>query len=86
MDLRVEFVQLARVEANVATLCRRFGISRRVGYKWIDRFASGGVEALCDQSRRPHRSPEIMDAGRVAQVVALAPGASQLGRAQDRRG
>jgi transposase InsO family protein len=72
MVLRREFVELARAqEANVAALCRRFGISRRVGYKWIDRFNAGGPDALCDQSRRPKCSPEIMDAALEAQVVAL---------------
>ena len=72
MDLRREFVQLARAEgANIAALCRRFGISRRVGYKWIGRFQTGGPEALADQSRRPKRSPEIMDGKLEEQVVAM---------------
>ncbi|MFX8535337.1 helix-turn-helix domain-containing protein, partial [Acinetobacter baumannii] len=33
-------------------LCRRYGISRKTGYKWVNR--SGALE---DQSRRPHASP-----------------------------
>lgn len=58
MSLRRDFVQLARADdANVAELCRRFGISRKTGYKWITRFTAGGEQALDDQSRRPHRSP-----------------------------
>ena len=40
MDLREEFVMLASHEtANHSTLCARFGISRKTGYKWLDRFA-----------------------------------------------
>lgn len=58
MSLREEFVMLAEAhEANTSMLCRRFGISRKCGYKWIERFESGGVEALSDRSRRPRRSP-----------------------------
>jgi transposase InsO family protein len=56
MESRVEFVSLASVEgANVALLCRRFGISRQVGHKWLARHRQGG--ALADRSRRPHASP-----------------------------
>lgn len=57
MALREEFVMLASVEgANRAELCRRFGISRKTGYKWLER--DRGVHTrLSDESRRPHHSP-----------------------------
>ena len=49
MDQRMEFVVLASPEgANVAQLCRRFGISRVTGHKWIARYASGGKASLTD--------------------------------------
>lgn len=55
---RLEFVTLASwEEANISRLCRRFGISRKTGYKWLHRFQEGGLEALQDRSRRPHYSP-----------------------------
>jgi transposase InsO family protein len=58
MSLRSEFVTLARQgDVNVAQLARQFGISRKTAYKWLDRFAAGGVQALDDRSRRPHTSP-----------------------------
>jgi transposase InsO family protein len=58
MSLRLEFVTLAQHEnTNVAELCRRFGISRETGYKWLGRFRAGGAEALVDRSRRPHTIP-----------------------------
>ena len=35
---REEFVRLAHgPSANVASLCRGFGISRKTGYKWLQR-------------------------------------------------
>jgi transposase InsO family protein len=58
MSQRKEFTVLAMTEgANISQLCRGFGISRKTGYKWIDRFADGGDLGLRDRSRRPHLSP-----------------------------
>jgi transposase-like protein len=62
MSLREEFVTLARQEqANISSLCRRFEISRKTGYKWIARFAAGGVEAMANRPRRPRHSPRRTD-------------------------
>lgn len=53
---RAGFVALASVEgANVAELCRRFGIARKTGYKWLAQFQESGQNALHDRSRRPNR-------------------------------
>lgn len=46
-------------------LCHRYGVSRRTGYKWRDRYREGGLEALADRSRAPascpHRTPEPLE-------------------------
>jgi putative transposase len=56
MDQRREFVRLALQDGvNRRELCRRFGISPDVGYKWLGRWAANGE--LVDRSRRPHTSP-----------------------------
>ena len=71
MDQRREFVRLAMQDGvNRRELCRRFGISAEVGYKWLARFAAGD-DALADRSRRPHRSPRGSDAAAEAQVLAV---------------
>jgi transposase InsO family protein len=58
MSLRRELVLLAtQPDANIAQLCRRFGICRQTAYKWIGRYRNGGVDALAERSRRPHASP-----------------------------
>lgn len=58
MDQREEFVQLATAAgANLSELCRRFGISRNKGYKWLSRYRAEGLAGLADRSRRPHTSP-----------------------------
>ena len=65
-DQREEFVALAsQRDANVSELCRRFGISRKTGYKWLNR------DELTDRSRRPNTSPTRMPAELEAQVVAV---------------
>jgi transposase InsO family protein len=70
MDSRAEFVALARGDdANMAELCRRFGISRKTGYKWLGRATAGnGFE---DRSRRPLASPERTAAAIETTVVEL---------------
>ena len=54
MSQREEFVVLASADgANVSELCRRFGVSRKTGYKWLSRYTTVGTAGLADQSRRP---------------------------------
>ncbi|MGM0589648.1 MAG: IS481 family transposase [Bacteroidota bacterium] len=58
MELRTEFVQLAdQPGANISQLCKRFGISRPTGYKWLSRYREHGLDGLQDQSRRPTHFP-----------------------------
>ncbi len=71
MGERREFVRLAMQEgANRRELCRRFGISPDVGYKWIQRWESGDEE-LADRSRRPHRCPGRSEAVMEEHVLAV---------------
>lgn len=56
MSLREEFVQVVETEAlPLATLCQRFGISRKTGYKWLARYRAAGRAGLADRSRRPRQ-------------------------------
>lgn len=53
---RAQFALAAlRASLPFSLLCARFGVSRKTGYKWLARFRSGGVAALGDRSRQPHR-------------------------------
>ena len=57
-------------EQSFSEVCRRYGISRSVGYKWVKR-AEKGLDNLKDQSRRPHScshatSPEVV--GRILEI------------------
>lgn len=58
LTLRHEFVVLAQREGcNFSSLCQRFDISRKTGYKWLKRYKQAGDSGLTDLSRRPHSSP-----------------------------
>lgn len=59
MEQRIEFVLLVKSsnKFKINELCNRFKISRKTGYKWINRFNTGGFCNLKDISRKPHRSP-----------------------------
>jgi len=58
MDQRVQFIaDYQRDVFDVADLARRYGISRKTAYKWIDRYDIGGPAGLVDQSRRPASCP-----------------------------
>jgi transposase InsO family protein len=70
MSLRTEFVALAQGQGvSLSELARRFGISRKTAYKWLQRAAAG--EPMQDRSRRPHASPRRTDDTLETQVVAL---------------
>lgn len=58
---RLKFaMDVGRGERSVAELCRLAGISRKTGYKWLERFEEGGVLALLDRSRAPHEHPNAV--------------------------
>ena len=58
MKLRKEFIVRALAQdVPFRELCREFGISRKTGYKWLERFHERGYEGLVDQSTRPETSP-----------------------------
>lgn len=71
MNERHEFVRLAMQDgANRRELCRRFGISPDVGYKWLRRWQAGDRE-LADRSRRPHVAPKRSEVATEARVLMV---------------
>jgi transposase InsO family protein len=72
MENRQEFVRLAESgDIGIAALCRRFGISRQTGYKYLRRHQASGPSGLEDLSRRPLTSPRRSPAEIEAGIVAL---------------
>lgn len=69
MDLRVQFVHEVKTGFFTMTeLAESYRISRKTAYKWLERYTEGGVAALADRGRRPHRCPHATAA---AVVTAL---------------
>ena len=63
VDERMRFVMAVESqEEPFAVVCRRFGVSRKTGYKWLARYETDGVNGLLDQSRAPHDHPQAIAA------------------------
>ena len=58
MDQRTQFIADHLRDAwSITELCELYGIARKTGYKWIDRYLRHGPAGLEERSRRPRRSP-----------------------------
>lgn len=72
MEQKHEFVVLAkRLEISFSELCRRYGISRKTGYKWVERFDSEGLNGLYEQTRRPKNHPSKTSKHKEELIIAL---------------
>jgi putative transposase len=57
MNQRMQFISACLAgEESMAELCRRFGISRKTGYKLLGRYEREGPSGLQDRSRSPHHA------------------------------
>ena len=55
MEERLRFVARPLEGEPMSEVCRDFGVSRKTGYKLLNRYREEGPLALCDRSRRPVR-------------------------------
>jgi putative transposase len=71
MDERLRFIAgcLAE-EETMSALCEAFGISRKTGYKWLERYRSQGAAGLCDLPRAPHFHGRATAVDVVERIVA----------------
>ena len=61
MEERMRFVMaIVENQESVAAVCRRFGVSRKTGYKWLERYEQEGAAALADRSRAPLTHPHAL--------------------------
>ena len=72
VDQRLSFVLAVEAgEEPVSWLCKEHGISRKTGYKWLDRYRAGGVAELLDRSRAPHRAGRSTPAELAEKIIEL---------------
>ena len=58
MDQRTQFIaDYLRGSRDMSELCACYGVSRKTGYKWLDRYLREGPRGLEERSRRPIHSP-----------------------------
>jgi len=67
MDQKMQFIlECQKGYFPFNELCSQFGISRKTGYKWLERYNEEGPLGLHDRSRRPYSWPchdsKIVDA------------------------
>lgn len=88
-DLRKEFVLAQQECDNFSSLCREFGITRKTGYKWKERYENG--ETLSDLSRKPATVANKTDVDTEKLIVSLRTenpgwGAKKLKQVLERQG
>jgi transposase InsO family protein len=73
MDEKLLFIAdcLQTEDLNMAALCRQYGISRRTGYKWRERYRADPEQGMLDRSRAPHRCAWAMAEEIAAAIVGL---------------
>jgi putative transposase len=72
VDERMRFViAVEQHEEAFAAVCRRFGVSRKTGYKWLARFEEAGVAGLLDRSRAPLHHPQGIAEAISAECLAI---------------
>ena len=65
------FVILAQSDRfTVTELCEQFDISRKTGYKHLERYAAEGIKGLQARSHRPHQFPQRTD--EIVEALILA--------------
>jgi putative transposase len=67
MDQKTQFIaDYLRKCLSISELCAHYNISRKTGYKWIDRYLHDGPQGLEDLTRTPysspHRTPDYIEA------------------------
>lgn len=83
MDQRREFVlRVLGREGSMSELCEQFGISRKTGYKWLERFKQRGATGMEDLPRRPASSPGELAEEVVCRVVRLRLANERFGAAK----
>jgi len=85
VDQRIRFaLEAGEADSCMAAVCRKYGISRETGYKWLQRYRELGPAGLMQEmSRRPHSSPrqspvEVVNALKAARLARPDWGARKL--------
>jgi len=86
VDERMRFIVRLKDGESMASLCREFGISRKTGYKILERYEGSSVNGLSDRARRPYRYANQLSGQVEEAIIAIKQdkphwGARKIGRA-----
>ena len=85
-DERMKFVmEIEAEEESMAEICRAYGVSRKTGYKWLERHQAEGVAGLADRSRAPHSHPNAVSAADEEAILKLRSQHSNWGERKLRK-
>ena len=72
MELRASFVDEWQSEDwTLAELCRFYEVTRKTGYKWLERYEEEGLVGLADRSRAPRHHPNAISAELEDRIIGL---------------
>lgn len=72
MEERARFVlEALQGRFTMSELCFRYGVSRKTGYKWIERYHGEGVAGCEDRTRAPRGHPNATSSRIVKRVIGL---------------
>jgi transposase len=86
LNQKSEFIlEVKSKNSSFSELCRRYGISRPTGYKWVARFEAAGILGLQEQSRRPHTTARPIPNKIITQIVAYRQAHNSWGATKIRK-
>jgi len=72
INKRTEFaLRCLQPGVNFSELCCEYGISRKTGYNWRDRFEADGAAGMLDVSRRPQSSPSQLSEDQLCRIAQI---------------
>ena len=78
MDERLRFVARLLDGEKMAVVCREFDISRKTGYKILERYKDCGLDGLTDRSRRPYRHANRLPF-QIEKLIVSSSGSGRVG-------
>lgn len=83
---RMKFVMdIEADEESLTEICRAYGVSRKTGYKWLERYQAEGVAGLADRSRAPHNHPNAISTADETAILAMRAKYATWGERKIRR-
>jgi putative transposase len=72
MEQRMRFITaVLNEEDSMAALCEEYGVSRKTGYKWLERYQEHGPAGLEDRSHAPHVVPWAISQAQQEAIIGL---------------